>query len=162
MSYIFGAGDGGRRRQINLGGAAAGASQAALLAQARDRRTERDALKRRADAARAIQAWWRGKADGRHARQRLSHVVEEDPRSMQALRALVLIGRDGEALAAWAAAMSGPGTRSSLIPEQLTHDMPQMHCWVHYVARTRRATRPSSPEQPCYSSVPSPITHSVY
>jgi hypothetical protein len=128
MSYIFGTGDGARRRQINLGGAAAGASQAALLAQARDRRTERDALKRRADAARAIQAWWRGKADSAHARRRLCRLVEKDPRSVQALRALVLIGRDGEALAAWTAAMDSPGTRSSILNPHLAQHLYQKPC----------------------------------
>jgi ubiquitin-protein ligase E3 C len=110
MYPLFGAGDSARKRQINLGGAAAAASQAALLEQAKVRRSERDAHKRRADAAVHIQAWWRGNADGRRVRTGLAEIVRTDPRGVRGLRALALIGRDEQALAVWAAAMDSPGT----------------------------------------------------
>jgi ubiquitin-protein ligase E3 C len=111
MLPLFGADDASskRRRQINLGGTSSGASQASLLEQAKARRDERDAQRRKHDAAVRIQSWWRRYRERRTVRSQLKEVVRNDTKGVRGLRALVLIGRDGEALSIWATAMDSPG-----------------------------------------------------
>jgi ubiquitin-protein ligase E3 C len=111
MHPLFGSNDldGRRKRQINLGGLSSNASQTALLEQAKTRREERDAQKRRAEAAVRVQAWWRGESEGKRVRNGLKQVLRDDTKGINGLRALVLIGRDEDALALWSSSMDQAG-----------------------------------------------------
>jgi hypothetical protein len=111
MHPLFGSNDldGRRKRQINLGGLSSNASQTALLEQAKARREERDAQKRRAEAAVRVQAWWRGESEGKRVRNGLKQVLRDDTKGINGLRALVLIGRDEDALALWSSNMDQAG-----------------------------------------------------
>ncbi|KAF9222782.1 HECT-domain-containing protein [Gyrodon lividus] len=99
-------GDERRRREINLGGSTSVSSQAAILDQARARRIEREALRRREESAIRIQAWWRGVSEARRVRQQLRQVFQENVTGLTALRCLVLIGQDEALLGQWSKKMS--------------------------------------------------------
>lgn len=99
-------GDERRRREINLGGSTSVSSQAAILDQARARRMEREAQRRREDSAIRIQAWWRGACEARRVRQQLRRVFREQVTGLTALRCLVLIGDDDELLSIWSERIS--------------------------------------------------------
>jgi ubiquitin-protein ligase E3 C len=109
MTPLFGSEDLSRKRNINLGGSSSSASQSALLEQAKARRNQRDSERRRQDAAIRVQAWWRGQAEGKRVREALKHIIREDPHGTRGLRALVLAGRDEQALSFWSSAMTNPG-----------------------------------------------------
>lgn len=99
-------GDERRRREINLGGSTSVTSQAAILGQARARRMEREAQRKREESATRIQAWWRGVCEARRVRQQLRRVFQEQVTSLTALRCLVLVGQDEELLTLWSHRMS--------------------------------------------------------
>ncbi|KIK81041.1 hypothetical protein PAXRUDRAFT_833139 [Paxillus rubicundulus Ve08.2h10] len=99
-------GDERRRREINLGGSTSVSSQAAILDQARARRIEREALRRREESAIRIQAWWRGVSEAQRVRQQLRHVFQENVTGLTALRCLVFIGKDEDLLIQWSQKMS--------------------------------------------------------
>lgn len=99
-------GDERRRRAINLGGSSSATSQAAILEQARARRIEREALRRREDSAVKIQSWWRGKLETWNVRRHMRQLFLQDVTSLTGLRCLVFIGQDDDLLQQWSAAMS--------------------------------------------------------
>ncbi|KIJ59650.1 hypothetical protein HYDPIDRAFT_32985 [Hydnomerulius pinastri MD-312] len=99
-------GDDRRRREINLGGSSSVSSQAAILDQARARRIEREALRRREESALRIQAWWRGVSEARRVRQQLRQVFQENAIGLTGLRCLVLIGQDESLLGIWSQRVS--------------------------------------------------------
>ncbi|KAL1745181.1 HECT-domain-containing protein [Schizophyllum fasciatum] len=98
-----------RRRKINLGGASGAYSQSALLDQAKARRIERHALKQKQENALKIQAWWRGVREARCVRRNMRQMLDRDITSLTALRCLILVGQDEEALGKWSQAMSDAG-----------------------------------------------------
>lgn len=101
-----------RRREINLGGSSSTTtSQAAILNQARARRIEREAVRKRQESAVTIQAWWRGITDARRVRQKLREQFAGDITGLTGLRCLVLIGQDTEFLDRWAAEVLSQGTQ---------------------------------------------------
>ncbi|KAF9234160.1 HECT-domain-containing protein [Melanogaster broomeanus] len=95
-----------KRREINLGGSTSVSSQAAILDQARARRIEREALRRREESAIRIQAWWRGVSEARRVREQLRRVFQQNVTGLTALRCLVLIGQDEALLGQWSQIMS--------------------------------------------------------
>ncbi|KAG9308894.1 HECT-domain-containing protein [Chiua virens] len=95
-----------RRREINLGGSTSVSSQAAILDQARARRMEREAQRKREENAIRIQSWWRGASESRRIRQQLRQVFLEKVTCLTALRCLVLVGQDEELLSIWSERMS--------------------------------------------------------
>lgn len=99
-------GDERRRREINLGGSTSVSSQAAILDQARARRMEREAQRKREECAIRIQAWWRGAREARRVRQQLRWTFREQVTSLTALRCLVLVGDDEDLLSLWSARIS--------------------------------------------------------
>jgi ubiquitin-protein ligase E3 C len=101
-----------RRRKMNLGGASSASSHAAILDQAKARRSERHDLRRRQENVVKLQAWWRGLKEARMVRSELKKAFEEDVTGITGLRCLVLTGRDEEVLGRWSSAMisSGEGT----------------------------------------------------
>ena len=92
-----------RRREINLGGNRTGAATThnAILQEAKLRRLQRNDEKRRQDAALRIQSSWRGYVAVRTVRQNLRSTFEHDVTSLTALRCLVLLGQDEDALGRW-------------------------------------------------------------
>lgn len=98
-------GDERRRREINLGGSTSVTSQAAILDQARARRMEREAQRKREESAIRIQAWWRGAHEARRVRWQLRRVFQEQVTGITALRCLVLVGQDEELLSLWSQRM---------------------------------------------------------
>ncbi|KAF8428416.1 HECT-domain-containing protein [Boletus edulis BED1] len=104
MLPIFG--DERRRREINLGGSTSVSSQAAILDQARARRMEREAQRKREESAIRIQAWWRGAREARRVRQQLRRVFQEEVTGFTALRCLVLVGQDEDILFMWSKRVS--------------------------------------------------------
>ena len=99
-------GDERRRREINLGGSTSVSSQAAILDQARARRMEREAQRKRQESATRIQAWWRSACEARRVRQQLRRVFREQVTGLTALRCLVLVGDDQELLSLWSERIS--------------------------------------------------------
>jgi len=91
-----------RRREINLGGSTSATSQATILSQAKARRIERETIRKRQESAVTIQAWWRGIAGARKARQQLCEQFTGDVTGLTGLRCLVLIGQDDDVLGRWA------------------------------------------------------------
>lgn len=81
-------------------------SQAAILDQARARRMEREAQRKREESAIRIQAWWRGACEARRVRQQLRRVFQEQVTGLTALRCLVLVGQDEELLTMWSERIS--------------------------------------------------------
>lgn len=98
-----------RRRRINLGGAATTTTQAAILDQAKARRSERLDHKRRQESAIRVQAWWRGIIQVRRTRQDMRRIFHDNVTNITGLRCLVLIGRDEEMLARWSTTMLDKG-----------------------------------------------------
>ena len=98
-----------RRRQINLGGASGAYSQSALLNQAKVRRQERHALKQKQESAVKIQAWWRGVREAQYVRRDMRHALDRDITSLNALRCLVLVGKDEDALGKWSQSLDSAG-----------------------------------------------------
>jgi ubiquitin-protein ligase E3 C len=94
-------GDSDRRRKINLGGTSSATSQAAILDQAKARRTEREDNRRRQDNAIRLQAWWRGVREVRAVRRQMKYEFERDVTGLKGMRCLVLMGGDEDALALW-------------------------------------------------------------
>lgn len=107
-------GDERRRREINLGGSTSVTSQAAILDQARTRRMEREAQRKREESAIRIQAWWRGAHEARRVRQRLRRVFQEHVTGVTALRCLILVGQDEELLSLWSQRIHQDDGRSTL------------------------------------------------
>ncbi|EIN13090.1 HECT-domain-containing protein [Punctularia strigosozonata HHB-11173 SS5] len=117
MNTFFGAGD-DKRRRINLGGTSSATSHTSIIDQAKARRLEREAHKRRTDAAVKVQSLWRGVSTreaickdlkGELDVGRMMNVddlpqAERDARSLRNLRITVLLG-DDETLDAWAASL---------------------------------------------------------
>jgi ubiquitin-protein ligase E3 C len=93
-----------RQRNINLGGATTSSSHNDLLQIAKANRAEREAVKRQRDAAVQVQAWWRGSLDREHTKAELRARFEDDITSLDAMRCLILLGKDEERLARWAEA----------------------------------------------------------
>ena len=91
---------GRRRRAMNLGGTTS-ASQKQVFEQARVLRAARLEERQRHEAATTLQASWRGRAERRRIREEFRKVVEEDPRSIRAMRCLVLV-KDNEVAGLWA------------------------------------------------------------
>jgi ubiquitin-protein ligase E3 C len=108
-------GDDRRRREINLGGSTSVSSQAAILDQARARRMEREAQRKRGESAIRIQAWWRGACEARRVRQQLRRVFQEQVTGLTALRCLVLVGQDEELLSLWSERISQDDGRTIVI-----------------------------------------------
>ena len=98
---IFGDQPNKRRREINLGGQHTATSHSAILHEAKLRRMQRNDEKRRQDAAIRIQSSWRGYSALLAARKRLRTTFEQDITSLTALRCLVLMGQDEDALGRW-------------------------------------------------------------
>lgn len=94
-----------KRRSINLGGVSSASSHGDVLQNARAFRAERQALKRQRDAAVQVQAWWRGCMVSRQIRTQLRARFDEDVRSLDAMRCLVILGRDEDRLTRWAEAV---------------------------------------------------------
>ncbi|OAX36693.1 HECT-domain-containing protein [Rhizopogon vinicolor AM-OR11-026] len=103
-----------RRREINLGGSSSVTSQAAILNQARARRIEREAIRKRQESAVTIQAWWRGISVARRVRQQLREQFTGDVTGLTGLRCLVLIGQDDDVLDRWATEVLSQGSLFSL------------------------------------------------
>ncbi|KAF4562672.1 hypothetical protein EYR36_004066 [Pleurotus pulmonarius] len=109
-----------RRRKINLGGASSAQSHAIILDQAKARRLEREALRRKQEQATRIQAWWRGQKEARLVRARMLELFARDMFSITGLRCLALT-RDEMALESWSTAVSqdaGHVFRSAAAPDQ--------------------------------------------
>jgi ubiquitin-protein ligase E3 C len=98
-----------KRREINLGGSSSAVTQASILDRARIQREQRIEQKRRTDNALVLQSWWRGVLEQRRTRRTLRAELECNPRSLNGLRCLVLIGADDEALGAWTEAVLEAG-----------------------------------------------------
>ncbi|KAI0061554.1 HECT-domain-containing protein [Artomyces pyxidatus] len=98
-----------QRRNINLGGARSSQSHAAILDQARARRSEREDERRRRNSAVKIQAWWRGRRDHILFKQKLTRALEDDISGLTGLRALVVVGRNEALLAQWSTAIVNGG-----------------------------------------------------
>lgn len=98
---IFGDLPNKRRREINLGGQHTATSHTAILHDAKLRRLQRNDDKRRHDAAIRIQSTWRGYSALLAAREQLRATFQQDITNITALRALVLLGQDEEALGRW-------------------------------------------------------------
>lgn len=90
-----------RRRPINLGGTSTASSHAAILDQAKARRTERQDARNRLLAAVKIQAWWRGMLASKMVRMELRGLLNEDVEGLTGLRCLVVLRKDEEALGMW-------------------------------------------------------------
>ena len=112
MLPIFG--DDRRRREINLGGSTSVSTHAAILDQARARRMEREAQRKREESAIRIQEWWRGACETRRVRQQLRRVFQEQVTGLTALRCLVLVGQDEELLSLWSERISQDDGRTIL------------------------------------------------
>ncbi|KAI0647654.1 HECT-domain-containing protein [Trametes meyenii] len=98
---LFGDTPNKRRREINLGGAHTATSHSDILQEAKQRRLQRNDLKRRQDSAVTIQHWWRGKHALQAAREDLRRTFDQDITSLTGLRCLVLLGQDEDALGRW-------------------------------------------------------------
>jgi ubiquitin-protein ligase E3 C len=95
-----------RRKPINLGGPSSASTHAAILDQAKARRSERQDLRKRIDAAVRIQAWWRGVQTRRQLRCRGE---SGDVGSLDVLRWVVLVGEDDDVLGRWSMGVVGGG-----------------------------------------------------
>lgn len=100
------------RRAINLGGSASSSTHASLISEARAIRQERDAARRRTQAAESIQAWARAcrrrRAVHRDLVQELRKEVSEGRASdVKALRLLGLVNPGDPVVGEWAAALGG-------------------------------------------------------
>ncbi|KAI0771097.1 HECT-domain-containing protein [Trametes elegans] len=100
---LFGDSPNKRRREINLGGTHTATSHNDILQQAKLRRLQRNDLKRRQDSALRIQHWWRGRIALNAVRKDLRRTFDRDITSLTALRCLVLLGQDEDALGRWSA-----------------------------------------------------------
>ncbi|KAH7906909.1 HECT-domain-containing protein [Hygrophoropsis aurantiaca] len=102
--------DSERRRPINLGGSTS-QSQASILDQARLRRIEREAFRRKQDSATVIQAWWRGLIEKQRVQRWLRSAMDNasgvGADGITQMRSLVLIGHDQQVLGEWSASMGG-------------------------------------------------------
>ena len=98
---LFGDQPNKRRRQINLGGTHTATSHNDILHDAKLRRLQREEHKRRQDAALHIQRIWRSHLARATARQSLRATFDQDPSTLTALRCLVLLGQDEDALGRW-------------------------------------------------------------
>ena len=110
-----------RRRPINLGGASSAASHADILEEAKNRRAERQTIKRRQENAVRLQAWWRGAVAARVARHEMRKTFEADITGISGLRCLVLIGRDEEVLARWSNAINSASEGTSDLRQLTDH-----------------------------------------
>lgn len=98
-------GDHQRRREINLGGPSSASSYSTILEQAKARRLEREALRKREESAVKIQSWWRGTVQAQETRQHLRQLFQEDVSSLTSLRCFLLIGQDEDLLGQWSTSM---------------------------------------------------------
>ncbi|KAH9925375.1 HECT-domain-containing protein [Epithele typhae] len=99
---LFGDAPNKRRREINLGGNHTfSTSYNDILSEAKQRRLQRNDLKRRQDAAIRIQHAWHGHLALTNVRQALRATFEHDVTTLTALRCLVLLGQDEDALGRW-------------------------------------------------------------
>ena len=98
---LFGDAPNKRRREINLGGNHSATSYNDIVSEARLRRLQRNDAKRRIDAATQIQSSWRGYMAKRDVRRSLRATFDQDICSTTALRCLVLLGQDEDALGRW-------------------------------------------------------------
>ncbi|PIL22973.1 transporter [Ganoderma sinense ZZ0214-1] len=90
-----------RKRAINLGGTHSATTHTDILQEARLRRLQRNDHKRRQDAAILIQRSWRSYLALSSARRSLRSKFDQDLSSLTALRCLVLLGHDEDALGRW-------------------------------------------------------------
>ena len=90
-----------RKRTINLGGISSASSHDAVLQAAKVQRAERHAQKQQRDAALHLQAWWRGCVHRRRLREELRKRFDDDVRSVDAMRCLIILRRDEDRLALW-------------------------------------------------------------
>jgi ubiquitin-protein ligase E3 C len=113
--------DDNRRRRINLGGNSSATTHAAILDQAKARRSEREQNRKRNESAVRLQAWWRGLREVRGVRHELRTAFENDITGITGMRCLVLLGTDDEALGIWSRAMVSSGHGQSILsPPPLT------------------------------------------
>lgn len=98
---LFGDQPNKRRRAINLGGTHTATTHTDILQEARLRRLQRNDHKRRQDAATLIQRSWRSYLALSSARRSLRSKFDQDVSSLTALRCLVLLGHDEDALGRW-------------------------------------------------------------
>jgi ubiquitin-protein ligase E3 C len=99
-----------RRKPINLGGPSSASTHAAIIDQAKARRSERQDLRKRIDAAVRIQAYWRGVQTRRQLRCRGEGVGAGDVGSLDVLRWVVLVGgKDEDVLGRWSMGVVGSG-----------------------------------------------------
>lgn len=120
---LFGDGPGTRKRQINLGGTTTATTHASILQDAKNRRQQRQEEKRRQESATKIQSCWRSTQEARRVREQLRQRFVEDITSLDALRCLVLLGQDGDALLRWSLAtlQLGSGKHSFCLLGVLAH-----------------------------------------
>jgi ubiquitin-protein ligase E3 C len=113
MQPFFG-GEASKRRIINLGGSTA-VTHAAVVDQAKARRLEREAFRRREENTLRIQAWYRGRYQAALTKRDLEQSFDDDPTSLNATRYLVLFGKnDEQRLQQWA---SGLMLKGEIDPE---------------------------------------------
>ncbi|EJF56635.1 HECT-domain-containing protein [Dichomitus squalens LYAD-421 SS1] len=98
---LFGDQPNKRRRHINLGGIHSATTHNDILQDAKLRRSQREEQKRRQDAALHIQRIWRSHLARAAVRQSLRATFLQDLSSLTALRCLVLLGQDEDALGRW-------------------------------------------------------------
>ncbi|TFK19059.1 ubiquitin protein ligase [Coprinopsis marcescibilis] len=109
--------DHSRKRKINLGGSSRATTQADILGQVRQQRQARLEIKRREDAAVAIQAWWRAKLEWRVVRMQLWAQFQADLgagdgaglQELRAMRCLMLLKDYKDAMGVWTASLNSGG-----------------------------------------------------
>ncbi|KAF9009589.1 hypothetical protein BDQ17DRAFT_1388399 [Cyathus striatus] len=97
------------KRKINLGGSHTSLNSRTLIAQAQAERDERSRLLRKQHSATKIFAFWRGVKERRRVKRELKNIFENDVRSLDAMRCLVLMGCDEEVLGLWSKVMVEDG-----------------------------------------------------
>ena len=94
-------GDERRQRHINLGGTSSGVSIQDVIRQAKADRNERERARQKEEAARKLQAIWRGTLTARRTKVRLRAEFDSDPSTISAMRCLVVIANDEDRLTKW-------------------------------------------------------------
>ena len=121
---LFGDQPNKRKRAINLGGTHTATTHSDILQEARLRRLQRNDNKRRQDAAIQIQRTWRSYIALSSARRSLRFTFDQDVSGLTALRCLVLLGLDEDALGRWStvllASRKGMHIPSSLLLNPLS------------------------------------------
>lgn len=97
-------GDERKRRHINLGGVQSGVSIQDVVKQAKADRNERQYARQREEAARKLQAIWRGTLSSRTVKVALRVEFDKDITGINAMRCLVLLENDEDRLSQWSEA----------------------------------------------------------